>query len=72
MISKGVIVTEAHQRSGTLTTVMFALQMNKLVFCVPYPADCQSQCNRLIAEGAYLIENGEEAIEVLDSEVHVY
>ena len=71
MISKGLIVTEAHSKSGTLTTVMFALQYSRPVLCVPYPAGIGSECNRLISDGAYLIEDGKTALEILKSEVHV-
>ena len=72
MISKGLIVTEAHAHSGTLTTVMFALQCSRPILCVPYPAGLGSECNRLISDGAYLIENGKKAVEILKSEVHVF
>lgn len=72
MISRGIIVTEAYAHSGTLTTVMFALQCQRLILCVPYPATANSECNRLIAEGAYLIENGNQAIEILERDIHIY
>ena len=65
MLSKGLLVTEAHARSGTLISVNFALQMNKDVLCVPYPAGQESQCNRLISEGAYLVESGNDVKDVL-------
>ncbi len=68
MISKGLIVTEAYARSGTLTTVMFALQCSRTVMCVPYQAGLGSECNRLIIDGAYLIEDGKMASEILKSE----
>lgn len=71
MLSRGIIVTEAYERSGTLTTVMFGMQNNRLILCVPYEATVNSQCNRLIAEGAYLVENAEQAIEVLKNDIHV-
>ena len=65
-ISKATIVTEAHPLSGTLTTVMFALQNNRDIMCIPYPAGLGSECNRLIKSGAFLIENGKDALEVLN------
>ena len=71
MVSRGLIVTEAHQKSGTLTTVMFALQCQRLIMCVPYPAGLGSECNRLISDGAMLIEDGKQAIEYLNSEHHL-
>ena len=71
MITCGVVVTEAYARSGTLTTVMFALQCQRLVLCVPYPADAGSECNRLISDGAYLVENGDQVKEILKTEIHL-
>ena len=71
MISRGLVVTEAYEYSGTLTTVMFALQCSRAVLCVPYPAGLGSECNRLISEGAFLIENGKKAIDILDSELYL-
>ena len=71
MISRGTIVTEAYQHSGTLTTVMFTLDYSRLLLCVPYPATADSECNRLISTGAYLIENGNDALEVLKNDIHL-
>ena len=65
-ISRATIVTEANAKSGTLTTVMFALQNNKDVLCVPYPAGIGSECNRLIISGAFLVENGNDVFRVLN------
>ncbi len=69
MITKGIVVTEAYAKSGTLITVMHALQTQRAVLCVPYPADAKSECNRLISEGAYLVENGENVKEILKTEI---
>ena len=71
MLSGSVLVTEAHERSGTLTTVMFALQYNRLILGVPYLATDHSECNRLIAEGAYLVQNGNDVLEVLQRDCHM-
>ena len=71
MISCGTIVTEAYAHSGTLTTVMFTLQAQRLLMCVPYLATAKSECNRLIAEGAYLVENGNQVLEVLKNDNHI-
>ena len=70
-LSRGTIVTEAYERSGTLITVMHAMQANRPILCVPYLATANSQCNRLIAEGAFLIESPEQVIEVLETEIHL-
>ena len=59
-ISKGVLVTEAGMRSGTSITVNFALMEGRDVMCVPYPINANSACNRLIKEGAYMVENGDD------------
>ena len=72
MISKGLIVTEAYAKSGTLTTVMFALQCSRPILCVPHEAGKGSECNRLISDGAYPIEDGKMALDILDSERHIF
>ena len=64
-ISNSVIVTEAGLRSGTSITVSFALLVGKDVMCVPHPIGKESACNRLIKEGAFLIENGQDVRESL-------
>ena len=72
-ISKGVIVTEAYAKSGTLSTVWFAHEAQRIVMCVPYQAGLGSECNRLISDGgAFLVEDGKRAIELLKSERHLY
>lgn len=58
--SKGLLVTEAHSRSGTQITVEFALQMNREIMCVPYRITDETFNNKLISEGAYLVESGED------------
>jgi DNA processing protein len=59
--SKGLIVGEASKRSGTLITVGYALGFTKEIGCVPYHADEASACNTLIKEGAWMIEDLEDA-----------
>ena len=58
-----VIVTEAGFRSGTSITVNFALMEGKNILCVPYPLNSESTCNRLIKEGAFMVENGQDVRE---------
>jgi DNA processing protein len=60
-LSKGIIVGEASKKSGTLITVGYALGFTKEIGCVPYRADEESACNILIKEGAYMIEDVEDA-----------
>ena len=62
-LSKTLVVTEASYCSGTLITAMLALQGNTDVMCVPYEAGRQSECNRLISHGAYLVESADDVIE---------
>lgn len=64
-LADSVVVTEAGRRSGTSITVNFALTLGKNVLCVPYPIGSDSTCNRLIKEGAYLVENGKDVRELL-------
>lgn len=64
--SDAVLITEAGERSGTLTTVGFALNEGKDIMCIPHLADSNSSCNRLIKEGAILVENAKDVIENLE------
>lgn len=61
-LSSGVVVGEASKRSGTLITVNYALGNNKDIGCVPFHADENSACNRLIKEGAFIIESAEDVL----------
>lgn len=60
--SNAVVVTEAQAKSGTIITVGHMLDLGREVLCVPHRADEGSQCNRLIAGGATLVENGEDVL----------
>jgi DNA processing protein len=66
-LSLGVVVVEAAQRSGSLITARFAGEQGREVFAVPgSPLDPRaSGCNRLIREGATLIESAADVIEGL-------
>ncbi len=61
-LSKALLVTEAYSRSGTLITIGFTLESGKDVYCVPYSANANSECNRLIKEGATMVESAEDVI----------
>lgn len=56
-MSKGVLVVEAKEKSGTLITVDFALEQGKDVFVVPSNINSINSVgtNRLIQEGAKLV-----------------
>lgn len=56
-LGNATLVTEAHLKSGTMITTSFALTFGKDVLCVPNRADEDSACNKLIKEGAILVED---------------
>lgn len=56
-LSKKCIVTQAKINSGTMLTVNESINLNKEVYCIPYPIDeIEGQgCNLLIQQGAQII-----------------
>jgi len=68
-LSMGVIVIEAAERSGTLITARYATEQNREVMAAPgSPLDPRTKgCNRLIQQGAALIENTEDIINCLEN-----
>mgnify|MGYP000173892006 FL=1 len=68
-LSLGVVVVEAAARSGTLITARFALEQGRDVFAVPgSPLDPRCQgANRLIRDGATLVETADDIIDSLSS-----
>ena len=68
-LSKAVVVIEAAERSGTLITVRHALDQNREVMAAPgSPLDPRTRgCNRLIRQGAALIENTRDVLDVLEA-----
>lgn len=59
----GVFVPEAYERSGTSITVGHAVYQGKEVMCLPHEYDKKSYNNRLIKEGAVLVEGPEQVLE---------
>ena len=55
-ICDSILVTEAKNKSGTMITVKYGLDCGKDIFAVPSEACLDSGCNKLIKEGAQLVE----------------
>ncbi len=66
-LAQAVIVVEAAAKSGSLITARDALDQGRDVLAVPgHPMDARaSGCNMLIRDGAYLVRNAADVIEVL-------
>lgn len=67
-VSLGVVVIEAAERSGSLITARYALEQNREVMAVPgSPLDPRARgANRLLRQGAALIETADDVIAVLE------
>jgi len=69
-LSEAVFVSEAKKRSGTLITVGYALYLGKDVFVLPHPANVDNSGNRLIRDGAILVESGQDILDELKKTPH--
>lgn len=66
-LSLGTVVVEAAPKSGSLITARLAAEMGREVMAVPgSPLDARAQgCNGLIREGATLIQNAADVLELI-------
>ncbi|MEW6008701.1 MAG: DNA-processing protein DprA [Candidatus Omnitrophota bacterium] len=67
-LSSGILIVEAAKRSGALITVNCALEQGREVFVVPGKADSPTSfgTNKLIKEGAKLVDDASEIIQELN------
>lgn len=61
-IGEFLLVGESYERSGTSTTISYALQIGNNVGCIPYEVGKGSSCNTYIKEGAILVDSPDDII----------
>ncbi len=70
-LSLGVLISEAGNKSGAIRTAYEALEQNREVFALPGPVNSRQSMgtNRLIKEGAKLIQDPEDILMELDARI---
>ncbi|MCM8767370.1 MAG: DNA-processing protein DprA [Candidatus Omnitrophica bacterium] len=71
-LCKGVVIIEAGPKSGALITANFALEQGRDVFALPGRVDTlySKGTNKLLKEGAILIENINDILDALNIEIN--
>ena len=64
-LSSFTLIGEAEPNSGSLITAAFALLFNRDVGCLPHPIGYGEGCNRLIQDGAFLLQDVDDILAVL-------
>lgn len=64
-LSDSLFLVESYGRSGAMSTAQFALNLGKNIGCLPNLAGKESNCNLLIKDGAYLIEDSNDLYNLL-------
>ena len=70
-LSDALLITEAAERSGTLSTAAHALEQGKEVFVVPgnITSPMSAGCNKLIKQGARPVTQVEDILEIIAPEL---
>ncbi len=64
-LSKGVIVFDVREMSGTISSVNLACHLSRDLMSIPYPIGTEFINNKIINEGANVVENGNDVRQVM-------
>ncbi len=64
-LCKALFLIEAKEHSGSMITVRFALDYGRDIYCLPHNVDGLHVCNKLIKDGAFLVETADDILENL-------